>query len=94
VRLVLLALLGGAAAGVEIGEGGEALHALLREVAVGHGMAQHGGADAALAQAPREPARDLRLAAARAHRRHRDHRQRCRQHRALRSEQGEVRAAG
>ena len=94
VRLVFLALLDGAGCGVEVGGGAEALHALERQVAVGHRMPQHRHPQPAPAQTPRQPARDLRLAAAGPHRRDGDDRQARRQHRALRAEQREIGAAG
>ena len=74
VGLVFLALLDGAIGGVEIGAGGEALHPLAQQIAIGHGMADHGHRAAAGAEMAREMARGLRLAAAGAHRRHGDHR--------------------
>ena len=90
MRLVFLALLGRAARRIEIGQGGEALHALLREIAIGHRMAQDGDAHAALAQPTRQPARDRRLAAAGPHRRDGDDRQRRTQHRAPGAKQREI----
>ena len=47
MRLVFLALFDGAAGGVEIGERGEALHALAQQIAVGHRVPQHGDPAAA-----------------------------------------------
>ena len=93
VRLILLALLGGALRGVEIGPAREALNALLREIAVGHRMPQHGDPQPGRAQALRQPPRDDRLAAAGSHRCDRDHRQRRFEHCPVGTEQNEIGAA-
>ena len=94
VRLVFLALFYGAGRARQIGAGLEALHALAFELAVGHGVAHDGGAQAALAQLARQPAAHRRFAAAGAHRRHGDHRHARADHGALRAEQREIGAGG
>ena len=68
VRLVLLALLDRAVGGVEVLVALEALHGLLRQVAVGHRVAQDGDALARLAEQAGDVARRLALARAGAHR--------------------------
>ena len=84
-RLVLLALLDRAAGRLEVGARREALHALAREIAVRHRMAQRGHAQPGRGESRRDPARGLRLPAAGPHRRHRDHRKPRAQHRRARA---------
>ena len=72
MRLVLLALLDRAVGGVEILVAREALDDLLRQVAVGHRVAQDGDALAVVAQELRDAAGRLALPGARAHRADRD----------------------
>ena len=94
MRLVLFAFFDGAGRAVEVGAGFEALHALAHEIAVRHGVAHDGGAQAAYSQFARQPAAHRRLAAAGAHRRYRDHRHARRDHGALRAEQREIGPGG
>jgi hypothetical protein len=94
MRLVLLALLDGAARAIEVFESREALHRLLREIAVRHRMTHDGDAQAARPEEPREGAADLRFPDARAHRADRDHGDLRPQHRRLGPEEREVRARG
>ncbi len=67
VRLVLLALLDRAVGGLEILVAREALRHLFREIAVRHGVAEHGHAVAARAKDLRHAAARLALAGAGAH---------------------------
>ncbi|WP_198376004.1 hypothetical protein [Neoroseomonas rubea] len=92
VGLVFLSFLDRAGGGVEVGGGGEALHRLRRQVAIGHRMAQHGHAQPARTKPRCEPACHLRLAAARAHGADGDDGPAGRQHRRARPRQHEVRA--
>ena len=94
VRLVLLALLDRAVGGVEILVAREALHGLLGQVAVGHRVAEHGDALAALAQEPGDVARGLALAGAGAHGADGDDRLRRREHRLDGREHAVARAGG
>ena len=77
VRLVLLHLLDGALVLVEVLDRREALHALLDEVAVGHGVADGDDLLAGLAQQRLDLARGLALAGAGAHGADGDHRLAC-----------------
>ena len=81
VGLVLLALLDGRVGRVEVLVALEALDRLLRQVAVGHRVAQHGDALARSAQQRGDVARRLALAGARAHGADGDDRLRRAQHR-------------
>ena len=83
VRLVLFALLDGRVRGVEILVALEPLHGLLRQVAVGHRMAQHGDALAGLAEESGNMAGRLALAGASPHCADRHRRLRCGQHRVM-----------
>ena len=87
VRLVLLALLDRAVRGVEVLVALEALHGLLRQVAVRHRVPQDGDALPRLAQEVRDVPRRLALAGARAHGADRDHGLLRRDHRRARAEQ-------
>src|SRR5439155_10613983 len=71
VRLVFLAFFDGALVPVEVLEGGEALHALLHEIAVGHRVTHRHDAPPLVEELPADAARRLALARAGAHRAHR-----------------------
>ena len=74
VGLILLLLLNGALVPGQVVQGGEALHALGSQIAVGHGMAHHHQLPAQPPQFLRHPARGGALAAAGSHRAHRHYR--------------------
>ena len=91
VRLVFLSLLDGTARGIQCRRRVEALNRLARQVAVGHGMAEHRGLQSPLAQATRHPAASLRLAATGAHGGNGDHRLVRFDHRSPGSGKAEIR---
>jgi hypothetical protein len=93
VGLVLLALLDRRVRRFEVGVVGEALHSLLREVAVGHRVAEDGDTLAVLSQQRCDVAGRLALPGARSHRADGDDRLRRGEHRLLRREQA-VRGPG
>ena len=72
VRFVLFALLNGALLQVEVLHGGEALHRLLRQITVRHGVPNHDWPSTLLAQFFGDQARDRALAASGSHCAHGD----------------------
>ena len=87
VRLVLLPLFDRGVGGVEVFVALESLHGLLRQVAVGHRVPEHGNALPRLAQQLRDPAGRLALPRTGADGADRDNRLRRSQHCQLRGEQ-------
>ena len=73
VGLVLLPFLDGALVPYQVVVGGETLHGLGREVAVGHGVTDADGLEATLVEQVDEVARGLRLSAPGAHRSDAEH---------------------
>jgi len=92
--LVLLALLDGRVAGVDVGHGREPLHAHPLQVAVGHRVADQRHAQARIQQQPADPAAGLALPGAGTDRADGHHRLGGAQHRGAGADQPEVRAGG
>ena len=90
--LVLLALLDGGTNGVDVGEGGEALHPRGRQVAVGHRVADQRHPQAGVAQEAGDPAARGRLSRPGAGRDHRDDGHGARDHRQGRGQETKGRA--
>ena len=94
VRFVFLAFLDGAPRFRQVGQGREALHALQRQVTVGHGVADHRDLVALASDRDGQPARNRGFAAAGAKAAHRDHRSFRGNHGAVRSQQPEIGPGG
>ena len=92
VRLVLLHLFDGAVVPREIFEGGEALHGLRGEIAIGHRVAHDGDGATALGEQTRNMPRGRALADAGAHGAHADHGSLGSEHGAVRRQEPEARA--
>ena len=94
MRLVLFALFDRALVPVEIFHHGKALHGLRRQIAIGHGMADHHRLPSQLMKPVGHQSRDRTLAASGAHRANGNHRQVRRNLRVLGAEQPEIGAGG
>ena len=90
-RLVLLALLDGGVAGIDVGQRREPLDSHRLEIAVGHGVPDEGHAQSRIEQQPPHGARRLALAAAGAHGADPHDRLGAAKHRRGRARQPEVR---